>query len=50
MGNDSFYFGQPLATTGIDRITDFSPNLDKLVLSSVIYSSLSTNGIRVNQF
>jgi Ca2+-binding RTX toxin-like protein len=50
MGNDSFYFDQPLATTGIDRITDFSPNLDKLVLSSVIYSQLSINGIGVNQF
>jgi Ca2+-binding RTX toxin-like protein len=46
MGNDSFYFDQPLATTGIDRITDFSPDLDKLVLSSVIYSSLSI----VNEF
>ena len=50
MGNDSFYFDQPLAITGIDRITDFSPNLDKLVLSSVIYSQLSINGIGVNQF
>lgn len=46
MGNDSFYFDQLLATTGIDRITDFSPGLDKLVLSSVLYSQLSI----VNQF
>ena len=41
-GSNRFLFNTLLATAGVDRITDFSISLDKIVLDKSVFSALNT--------
>jgi Ca2+-binding RTX toxin-like protein len=44
-GADRFYFDSALnASTNVDRITDFTPGLDKIVLSETYFSNIGPHG------
>jgi Ca2+-binding RTX toxin-like protein len=50
MGDDLFFFDQSLLDTGIDRIVDFAPGSDRLVLSGTIYTAIAGSELQANQF
>jgi Ca2+-binding RTX toxin-like protein len=46
-GSNQFLFNTPLATAGVDRITDFSIPLDRIILDKSVFSALDTLPNRV---
>jgi len=50
MGDDLFFFDQSLLDTGIDRIVDFAPGSDRLVLSGTIYTEILESELKAGQF
>ena len=45
-GADQFVFGTALnAATNVDRVVDFTPNTDKLVLDHLVFTSLATGAL-----
>jgi Ca2+-binding RTX toxin-like protein len=49
-GNDFFVFNDPLSTTGVDQLRDFSSGIDKLVFDKIIYSGLTGSTLSAAQF
>ncbi|MFM8499811.1 MAG: M10 family metallopeptidase C-terminal domain-containing protein, partial [Chakrabartia sp.] len=50
LGADKFVFSKTLALAGIDIITDFSVQDDKIVLSKSVFSALQGSSLKTSEF